>query len=71
MSKRKRKPKYYVKPNWYLDWTGILQVSNNVVVAICPEQSLAEVLCDILNDLPRGVLAHQLAQKSRKKGDEL
>ena len=67
--RRPRKKKYYVKPGWYLDWTGIVQVSNNVVVAICPEESIAEVLCDMLNELPRGVIAYQLAQKARKNKD--
>lgn len=58
MTKRERKPKYYLRPSFnYDDWFCICQTANNVMVAEIPEREVAELVLEFLNDLPRGLLA--------------
>ena len=61
-----RRPRYYVRPSFNnREWWMVCQVVNNVVVADCPEQKVAELITSILNDLPNYVLGRLLATKRK------
>ena len=58
MANSDRKPKFYLRKSFnYDDWYCICQVSNNVMVAEIPNQELAELILEFLNELPRSIVA--------------
>lgn len=48
-----KKPKYYVTNSWVnSEWFIVAQVSNNMIIAHIPDETIAKLFADFLNQLP-------------------
>ena len=48
-----KKPKYYVRQSArYPDWWVVAQISNDVIIAHCPSETLSNLFVEFLNELP-------------------